>query len=369
MRSTRYMFARRCAASEAKALAVVPVFNMEAVSGVRATVHVKSLPNVGNAFQFIGPNGALEYNFHVMYAPWPVVSTFSGGVQTEAGLDQGEVVMTPHPPQTTAEWDAFYRRLLMEFGADGNEYYGANPDGVGNEYDPVRNMWVRLRDNSDQGIREGEGNQAPSDTLVSQTAMDEPLTYGPRGIVRIYSRETILTSDSMSALGKEISGLTGFFQSAGINDLVYSDEFEVSEGALVNGPGYVIAGVTRYAVDETEGFSATYAAGANPSDGVSPEGSQPGNTGQAGNEARNRALNMLFGGDHDRVNWHIRNSTGYTGDYIRSLLFGGDNFLEDAGAYTPIDFYQDGSWFWPNELVLTGKMFVGHESPYELRIP
>lgn len=369
MRSTRYMFARRCPVSSARALAVIPVFNMEALNGVRATVHVRSLPNVENSFQFIGPNGAIEYNFHVMFAPWAVVSTFSGGVQTESGKDVGEMVVTPHPPSSTAEWDAFYRRLLLEFGADGNEYYGANPDGIGNEYDPVRNMWVRNRADRDEGIATGDGSTAPSDTLSQQTTQDEPLTYGPRGIVRIHSREQILVSDSMSTLGKEVSGLSSIFSTAGVNDLVYSDSFEVSESALVNGPGFAIAGVTRYAVDETEGFSATYAPGINPASGVSPVGRQPGSTARSGDESRNRALNMLFGGDHDRVNWQIRNGTGYTGDYIRSLLFGGDNYLEDAGAYTPIDFFQDGSWFRPNEIVVTGKLFAGHESPYELRQP
>lgn len=341
MRSTRYMFSRRVETSDAKALMVVPVFNMEAMSGVRGTIHVRSLPNVGNAFQFIGPNGAIEYNCYGLYVPWEVVSTFVGGANSD-----NQIVELPHPPSTTAEFDAMFRRLVLENGVDGNEFYGANPDGAGNEYDPVRNMWVRRR---------GENATDGDTTQDEDQGQDEPLTYGPRGIQRVFSRETILTSDSISTLGKEISGLTKIFSSAGINDLVYSDEFEISEGTLLNGPGYFIVGVVRFAVDETEGFSAAYHHDTTPSNDTASE------------QARNRALNIMFGGDHDRAQWIIQNSTSLEGDYIRSLLFGGDNYLEDAGAYTPVDFYDDGSWFRPNEIVVSGKLFVGHESPYVLR--
>lgn len=338
MRSTRYLFARRCPVSTARALTIIPVFAKEALSGIRGTVHVRSLPSVGNAFQFIGPNGAVEYNMYGMYVPWAVVSTFSGGDGADMEVDD-----LPHPPATTGEWDAMFRRLLLEFGTDGNEYYGANPDGTSTTYDTVKNVWVRRR---------GDSDNAPSEGMDTAATTDEPMTYGPSGIQRIFSRETILTSDSVSTIQKNVSGLAAIFSSApAVNDLVYADHFEVSEPAFINGPGYLIIGVVRFAVDETEGHAASYV-------GVADDASK---------KARNRALNALIGGDHDRVQWLIKNGTSAEADYARSVLFGGDNFLEDAGAYTPVDFFSDGSWFRPNELVVTGKFFAGHNTPYELR--
>lgn len=364
MRSTRYMFARRCPTSAARVMMVIPIFSGEAGSGLKATVHVRSLPNVGNAFQFIGPNGAIEYNFYAMYSPYHVVSTFTGGVSTnDSNLSDQGVHDLPHPPASTAEWDAFFRRLILEFGSDGNEFYGANPDDSGAQYDAVRNMWVRRRGGADTKVQTVDptpgtaleaSDSAEGDRLSKTYATDEPLTMGPRGIARLYSRETILTSDSVSALGREVSGLTSIFSSAGVNDLVYSDTFEIDIAVPVSGPGYVLLGCVRMAVDETEGFSASYAA------------STPGSgTIEA---LRNRALNMLLGQDQERVQWLISQSTSVEADYIRSLLFGGDNYLEDAGAYTPIDFYEDGSWFRPNEIVLTGKVFTGTHTPYMMKV-
>lgn len=340
-RSTRYLFARRVAAPDAKVMALIPIFTRESMSGIRGTVHIRSLPNVSNAFKFLGPNAALEYNMYLMYAPWSVVSTFSGGVGADNELDH-----IPHPPLTTAEWDMFFRRLLLEFGTDGNEFYGANPDGTSTAYDPVRNAYVRRRGtDADPSAAAGDG-----DDLTTQGTQDEPMTFGPTGIQRMHSVETILTSDAVVSVAKNVSGLAAAFSAASaVNDIVFSDQQEFSIDGNVIGPGYVMLGVVRHSVGDTEGHSAGYAQDA-PTTNI--------------DMARNRALNILFGGDMERAQWLVRNGTGYESDYIRSLLFGGDNFLEDAGAYTPVDFFDDGSWFRDNEIVVTGKLFVGHATPY-----
>lgn len=336
MRSTRYLSARRVEAPDAKVLNVVPVFAGEAMSGFNLSVRVKSLPSVGNAFSFIGPNGLLEYNAYILTVPWNVVATYSGGTD-------GRETAVPHPPRTTGEWDNLFRKLLLEYGSDGNEFYGANPDDSGTKFDTNKNIWVRQRATADA---------AADTTQDSSAGTDEPLTHGPMGVERLFSRETILTSDSLVTIGKSVSGLAAAFTQANINDLTYSDNFDVQDGGLYNGPGYVLFGIVRYTTDETEEFSAAYAA-----DGAT-----------ASNDlARNRALNMLFGGDLERVRWNIKMGTDETADIVRSFLFGGDNFLEDAGAYTPIDFFAAGSWFRNNAIVVGSKMFVGMESPYEMR--
>jgi hypothetical protein len=338
-------------------LNLIPIFTAEAGSGLRATVKISSLPDIKDAFAYIGPTAAIEYNYYIMYAPYHVVSTFSGGVFTGADGHVGEQGGLPHPPATDEEWDEFFRRLLLEFGTDGNEFYGANPDGTGATYDPVRNMYVRHRGtvnaqadqvSSSSSLSSDDQDVINRDNLTAQGEADEPLTYGPRGIARLYSRETILKSESSVTLGRSVSGLSGIFSQAGINDLVYGDEFEIDIPVPVSGPGYILMGVVRMEVSDTVGHSSSYRTEQDDHDAM----------------ARNRALNILFGGDTSRAEWLIRNGTGVTGDYLRSMLFGGDNYLEDAGTYTPIDFFDDGGWFRKNTILVNQKVFVGMHSPY-----
>lgn len=336
MRATRYLTARRCPTPGAIVTAAIPNFAGESITGIRGRVSAKSLPSVGNAFEFIGPNGLLEWNFYVMTVPYEVISTYHGGGASAI----------PSMPATTSQLDILFRRLVLEFGADGNEFYGANPDGAGVSYDAVQNVFVRQR---------GTGDDAADNTQDSSKVTDEPLaTMGPRGIERLFSHESILHSDSIASLGKGISGLASIFTNAQINDLTYSDQVDISIPVYMSNPGYVLMGAVRYDVSETEEFASIYTA--------------PDNPVKAPQEARNRALSMLFGGDRERVQWLVTNGTDATSNYVRSLLFGGDNYLEDAGAYTPIDFFDTGSWYRKNELVVASKLFVGHESPYVMRV-
>lgn len=342
-------------------------------------VRIISLPSIANAFTYIGPFGFLEYNFEVLAIPWNIVSTFTGGFGN-TGTDDVPVntVSTPHPPVDTDDWDILFRRLLLEFGTDGNEYYGANPDDKA-EYDALRNIWFRRRGAVSQTADTTPGSGTnPGNTPATpgtDVPQDEPLmlpTMGPMGIQRLYSAERILKAESTDTLGKSIPGLSGFFKTAGLNDLVYADTIDwTAEGPT--GSGYfILAGVVRYHVGEaTPSFATTWG------DGTSELGaSRKLTAGQ--HAAKLRALNMLLGHDQERVQAEIRYDTGFLGDYLRSVLFAGDNMiepvkaLEDALGFDSSSPYWEtygvDGWYRMNDIVVAQKLRGHILTPYTMRV-
>jgi len=173
---------------------------------------------------------------------------------------------------SSAEWDATFKMLAFELGTDGNEFYG------------------------------GEGLQGTEDD-VTPAAMEDPQTSGdpdeswtdpsggPSGIKQLYRREVFLRP--------------GVAESN--EDVRHFDEFNITvEGktGFQNG-GLIIIGAVRYELTKEEtnfNISWTY-----------PE---------------RKAIGPMVGGDFSRVQAIIDQDVSERGDQTRTMLFGGDNYIE-----------------------------------------
>lgn len=247
VRVVRHIGGRIFAADTAKPLAIIPYFpgerprhiRVDAYQATRSTSEVDQPP---------------ETNWLAINVPWQVVLTHatqagSGGVD---GLDEA------------SEWDTIWRNLVLEYGTDGNEFYGG--DGH----------------NTDADVPEapGENNGKP----------EIERSMGPLGIQRLYSREVLMRP----------------LLAEGDGEIRWFDEFNTALAPVrpFQHGGVIMFGVIRYTVEAQTNF------------GVEMD------------SAVMKAMRAALGADMSRVQNIITNDTGATGDAIRTLLFGGDNYIE-----------------------------------------
>lgn len=252
IRVVRHIGAREVESTEALPLVIIPYGAGERLRNLRIDAYAAS-----EAENTVGE--APEVNWAVIDVPWSVLLTHAtlGGAGGTADLD------------TAAEWDTMFRNLLLEYGTDGNEYYGGDPDQAGG------------------------ADVVPEPGLSGESGDDEPAitrSIGPSGVMRLFAREVL-----MRPLLAEGSGAVRWF-----------DEFNVAiKGrALRESGGCVLAGVVRYETPAETNFSAEWSAD------------------------MSKGLRALIGGDMQRVQEYIQNDTGAVGDRLRTMLFGGDNYVE-----------------------------------------
>ena len=168
-------------------------------------------------------------------------------------------------PDSAAKLDRRIRDLLFEAGEDGNEYYG------------------------------GDGIQGANDDLthaISESSSGEAELaggfMGPTGVHRWFSRETFLRP----------------WGADGDNQTRFWDDFEFSV-PLSGGPGLYTFSCLRYEHAAETNFNIE---------------------GSGGSELS--ALNLLTGGDLSRINYRLKYDTSGLSDHMRTMLFGGDNFIE-----------------------------------------
>ena len=361
--SPRFMALKPVPTDSAMTLMVYPCGKDASIHNVHCLVDAKTVPE-GNSdatgsitariadlwnSTFSGPFSWSEYNLVPLWVPYEVVLTFT----PKAGAE-------PRTPNTEAEWDTLYRRLVFEFGIDGNEYYGANPDGASSTYDVVQNVWRRTRTAAD--VIDGEGN-APVDEPLLQPATSA--SYGPRGIIRLASYERWLSGGQAITAFKRIPILNTILNNLGVNEVVFEDKLTIDLNVNM-GHGFLIIGVVRYAVPDTDasGYAASMAGGTSTfSDGIVTT------TYDAAAAARNQAMNTWMTGDTQRINHLIKLDTTAVGDYLRSLIFGGDlNIHADPTAASFAGaLFGTGKPSMPRNTImfgLKGHMTIG--SPYSL---
>lgn len=198
-----------------------------------------------------------ETNWLALNIPWQVVLTHAtkAGSGGPAGLD------------AASEWDTIWRNLVLEYGTDGNEFYGGDLH------------------NADPDVPE-----TPSEAAETSENAEMERSMGPLGIQRLYSREVL-----MRPLLAEGDGEVRWF-----------DEFNAildRVNAFQHG-GVIIIGTVRYTIEAQTNFGAEMDADTM------------------------LALRPALGADMSRVQALISHNTGATGDAIRTLLFGGDNYIE-----------------------------------------
>lgn len=353
LRSPRNLFCGVVKSPGARCLAVIPVGAGEILDGIRLSGGAFSLPSVDAAASFLGPYGLIEYNAYAIFVPWHVVSTFSGGAS------EGNVGGVPAPPQSSADWDTLFDRLMLSFGADGSQFYGGNPDGASSAtYDVIGLKWRRRGDLVDK-----PGDPQGDQELHDRADSAEPVvSYGPMGIQRLWSREQILSPSSTASLIKSLTGVAGatatvFGSAIDLQDLVFKDQFEESIPAMVTGPGFLLIGIVRYKVTAAPGHAPTYVSNA-----------------AADTEAEwavNRAMNAFFAGDVSRIQKLIEDYDTTQADWLRGLLFGGDVNLEQSQNLLPdgLDGWGNAAtdtWYRENDMVFYGKVFAGLQTPYRM---
>jgi len=213
------------------------------------------------------PENMHDLNWEGIVVPWHIVFTSADyqGKGGPADLDSGD------------EWGVLFRNLLYEFGTSGNEYYGgetAASMGEGSIDDPV--------------MAPGEHPSASGDN-------DEPIMaggMGPVGIERLFSRE-VLTRPV-------ISEGTG-------NENRMGDEFNlrIEHETHYQSGGVCLLGVVRYDHQTEDNFSTEFKGG-----------------------GTREVLASLIAGDLSRVQSILSGDTSAFGDILRTIMFGGDNFIE-----------------------------------------
>ena len=325
----KYMAVDYCEADDVKVLNVIPVGKECSVGNISLLMECFSLPDREgvNSWQYLGPAAFLEYDAVALFVPFNVAATYSPPITVDGGPTG-----VPRLPATPGEWDYLFRRLIFEQGIDGNEYYGANPDGVGNTYDPVRNVWIRRG-----GVNKAPANTHPAAFLPTSNTpeaiqaaiaaaivqleypgdtQDEPIArlgnMGPKGVQRLWDIPRFLHSNSIASVGKgNLPLISGLLSQAGLLDVFFSDSLRIDEMVNLQGPGFVLVGIQRWHTLSAPGHATVFSQTEGPSGSVAVSD-------------RLRALNALMAGDSSEIKRLVIQDTTDSGDYMRSLLFGGD---------------------------------------------
>lgn len=264
IRMARFMTGRSCAADDTKVAAVLPIF-----TGERGKSLYMDFKAVSRGTGFGGITGTPssypdQFNEINVHALWVPWHI----MQTHHGVNRAD---SPEEFDSADDWDKLFRNLLFEWQSNGNEYYGGDADA-----DPL--IYTQHDD--------AASSSADASEAESVAAMG---SMGPLGIIRLFGREVWADNEVTDGDGK----------------VRQSVQYEVSLPLAMPGPGFVIVGVVRYehAAETNFNYEVT-------------------------NDARKRARNMLIGGDLMRVQAHIEKNTSSEGDWIRTVLFGGDAYIE-----------------------------------------
>lgn len=164
-----------------------------------------------------------------------------------------------------SDFDALFKQWLLECGTDGGEYYGGDVETSGGD---------------------------PEEVATSEEPGDEELmNSGPIGPQIWFRREVVMRP----------------YAAEGNNVIRFGDDFEASLSQFPSDGfgGLHMFGVVRHEHAAETNFNIEL------DDGDSKRG-----------------MGLLMGGDYTRVQAMIESNTGNLGDFIRTVLFGGDNYIE-----------------------------------------
>lgn len=251
IRVVRHIGGRSVDSEQAKILAAIPYGAGERPRNLRIDAFIATRAN-SYADQ---PS---EVNWLVLDVPWAVLLTHTASDGASGGPDSLD---------TAAKWDTLFRNLALEYGTDGNEYYGADYDQTDKDVIP-----------------------APGFPTIGADNPAIEASMGPSGVLRLFSREVFMRP----------------LLSDGSEQVRYYDEFNtrITKSAQRESGGVILIGVIRY---EAEAQT---------------------NLGVEWDADRAKGLKPLIGGDMSRVQAMIGMDTTGTGDALRTMLFGGDNYIE-----------------------------------------
>ncbi len=163
------------------------------------------------------------------------------------------------------------------------------------EYDDLFRMWLRGATGDERFG--GDANDDPEETAGDEghgdtsTAPEELIESGPIGVQKFFSREVLCTP----------------FAAEGTQVIRFGDQFSASTGPV---PTAALGSILMFGMVRFE-------EGANTEFNVEMD------------DATSReAMGLLMGGDYTKVKNMIAGNTSTLGDIIRTILFGGDNYIE-----------------------------------------
>ena len=289
VRSVRHWGARKVDMDKSLPLSIIPYFISETPLLIRGTLLASS------RWEFSCDRIA-EVNWHIISVPWNIILMMN----TAGNLYDYSSVSSL---DEATEWDTIYRSMVYEYGTSGAEFYGGSPT-QGDDVDALG------------AIGEGSSSAEGSD----EGLLSVQSRIGPMGVVVAYTRETLLTP-------KPIHDERGDNNS--VSQWTDRVSFNIRLPAMSTSGGCIFIGCTRFKDSATlTNFGVQMEA---------PEHNQMG---------------ALIAGDYTRVQSTIMNNQGTEGDYVRTLLFGGESYIE--GGLTPGD----------QDLYASAKTITRIASPY-----
>lgn len=275
----RFITGRNTEPDKATCLAVIPVATGETLSQIYVTGHAVTRGTgfggiVGSSSSYQDQPG--EINWYGIYVPWTIASTYNAATPQgapDAVLDSAD------------DWDRLFKLLMFEWESDGNEYYGGDADA-----DKLPASGQQPSKDDGTGVAEDELSQRTEPVGPGAPGTDS--SKGPVGISRFFSREVY-----MLPFGSDGDGKTRFGDQLG----------ELTLPVNRSGPGFALLGVVRYTIAAETNFNWEVA---------------------TNNQARVYGRQIFVGGDLTRMQRYIEKDTGDTGDWLRTMMFGGDSFIE-----------------------------------------
>lgn len=186
----------------------------------------------------------------------------------------------------TIPWSLVFATQMIASGAVPSVLTGVP------EIDKLYAMWLKDA-NDDAG--EVFGGDVDSDVEVTEGEAghgdEELIDSGPIGVQKFFSREVLMTP--IAAEGNTV--------------IRFGDSFSARPTSIASHKmgGLLLFGVVRFQADVETNFNI-----------------------ELDDTTSREAMGLLIGGDYTKVKARIEGDTSAAGDYLRTVLFGGDNYIE-----------------------------------------
>lgn len=193
----------------------------------------------------------------------------------------------------TVPWSLVWATNMLDLGDAPNVL-----DGVP-QIDQLYTQWLR---DIDEDSNETFGGDVDSDVetgVADETHADELIDSGPIGVSKFLSREVIMTP--MAAEGNTV--------------IRFGDSFSTNTGKIASASmgGLLLMGVVRFDAAAQTNFNIEL------DDLISKEG-----------------MGIMISGDYTKVKAYVEGNSAALGDYIRTVLFGGDMYVEADTLKGPV---------------------------------
>lgn len=185
----------------------------------------------------------------------------------------------------TIPWSLVFTSQLLNVGAAVETLASVT------DIDQLYDSWLRSVDAATSERFGGDADDDVEKTSGEEVHEDELIDSGPIGVHQFFTREIIM--DPLAAEGNTV--------------IRFGDRFFEATGPI---PGAAMGGLLLMGL-------VRFDAGANTEFNV-----------ELDNTTSREAMGLLISGDYTKVKAKVEGDTGAVGDFLRTVLFGGDNYVE-----------------------------------------